>query len=269
MKQLFLILVCLILSGSAVAQDNTKTQMMFDKIERLEHDLILLQQRVYRTPSSSGIPLMGSTPAQPVSTGNPGVDELYSKLAAQEAVLAYLTAQLEKINFEMTLMNDRLNKINADVDMRSQTLNQKTEKTTTTTPASASKKQTAKEQYDAAYDLLKRGKYEAAEAQFQDFLKKYPKDKLAGNANYWLGETYYARGQMEQAAGIFAAGFTTYKDNSKAPDNLFKLGLTMKQLGKKEEACTAFANLAEAFPKADKTVKERAKEEVKKLSCPN
>lgn len=62
--------------------------MMFDKIERLEHDLILLQQRVYRTPSTSGIPLMGSTPAQPVSTGNPGIDELYSKLSAQEAVLA-------------------------------------------------------------------------------------------------------------------------------------------------------------------------------------
>jgi len=131
------------------------------------------------------------------------------------------------------------------------------------------KKQTPKEHYDTAYDLLKRGKYEAAEAQFQDFIKKYPKDKLAGNANYWLGETYYARGQMEQAAGIFADGVSTYKDNSKAPDNLFKLGLTMKQLGKKEEACTAFSNLAEAFPKADKTLKERAQEEVKKLSCPN
>jgi len=269
MKQILFIIMFLILNGSAVAQDNTKTQMMFDKIERLEKDLVLLQQRVYKTPSSSGIPLMGSTEAQPVSTGNPGIDELYSKLAAQETVLADLTAQLEKINFDMTLMNDRLNKINADVDMRFQTLKQEKENTKSKTAEPVAKKQTPKEHYDTAYDLLKRGKYEAAEAQFQDFIKKYPKDKLAGNANYWLGETYYARGQMEQAAGIFADGVSTYKDNSKAPDNLFKLGLTMKQLGKKEEACTAFSNLAEAFPKADKTLKERAQEEVKKLSCPN
>lgn len=124
MKQFIFLTLLIGLSCPLMAQDATKTQMMFDKIERLEHDLILLQQRVYRTPSTSGIPLMGSTPAQPVSTGNPGIDELYSKLSAQEAVLADLTDQLEKIKFDMTLMNDRLNKINADVDMRFQTLNQ-------------------------------------------------------------------------------------------------------------------------------------------------
>ena len=267
MKQFIFLTLLIGLSCPLMAQDATKTQMMFDKIERLEHDLILLQQRVYRTPSSSGIPLMGSSPQEPVSTGNPGIDELYSKLSAQEAVLADLTDQLEKIKFDMTLMNDRLNKINADVDMRFQELNKN--KTDSKISSPEPKNLTPKEQYEAAYDLLKRGKYEAAEAQFQDFLKKYPKDKLAGNANYWLRETYYARGQLEQAAGIFANGFTIYKENSKAPDNLFKLGLTMKQLNKEKEACTAFQNLAEAFPKADKTLKERAKEEVKKLSCQN
>ncbi len=268
MKQ-YIFLTALILWTAPVhaLEDNTKIQMMFDKIERMEHDLTLIQRRVYREPSSSGIPLMGSTPSTPVSTGNPGMDELYSKLAAQEAVLADLTAQIEKINFDMTLLSDRVNKINADVDMRFQQLNT-APKTTKIADKSTKEEQTPQALYDAAQNLLKRGKYEEAAAQLQSFLKAYPKDKLAGNANYWLGETYYARGQMEQAAGIFADGFTTYKDNSKAADNLFKLGLTMKQLNKKDEACTAFANLAEAFPKADKTLKERALAEVKKLSCP-
>lgn len=262
-KYFYLVALMFIASPAFALEDNTKMQIVFDKVERLEHDLVLLQRRVYKEPSS-GIPLMGSTPTAPVSTGNPGIDELYSKLSAQESVLADLTAQIEKIHFDMTLMNDRINKLNADVDLRFKELTPSTDKKTS---ATAPEKQTPQAHYDAAYDLLKRGKYEAAEAQFQDFIKKYPTDKLAGNANYWLGETYYARGQMEQAAGIFANGVSTYKTNSKAPDNLFKLGLTMKQLNKKDEACTAFTTLTDAFPKADKTLKERAEAEAKKLSC--
>ena len=98
-------------------------------------------------------------------------------------------------------------------------------------------------------------------------MKKYPKSDLVGNANYWLGETYYARGKFEQAVGIFADGFTKYKKNSKAPDNLLKLGLSMNKLGRKQDACTAFTSLSSEFPKAAQTLKNRAKAEAKKLSC--
>ena len=98
-------------------------------------------------------------------------------------------------------------------------------------------------------------------------MKEYPNSSLIGNANYWLGETYYARGLFEQAVGIFADGFTKYKKNSKAADNLLKLGLTMNKLNKKQEACTAFKSLATEFPKADNRLKDRAKAEAKKLQC--
>ena len=129
-------------------------------------------------------------------------------------------------------------------------------------------KQTPKEQYDAAYALLRKGDHVGAEKAFLAFIEAHSKHDLAGNANYWLGETYYARGQFEQAAPIFAEGFTTYKDNIKGPDNLLKLGLTMDKLGKKDEACMAFTSIDEEFPKAEQSIKDRAKEEAQKLACP-
>ena len=115
--------------------------------------------------------------------------------------------------------------------------------------------------------MLKQLKYEEAEEALQAFLKDYPEHELAGNAQYWLGETYYVRGQYEPAAVAFATGFKNYKNNTKAPDNLLKLGLSMQQLGKKKEACTAFKNLKTKFPKASDVLLSRAAKESDKLGC--
>ena len=68
-----------------------------------------------------------------------------------------------------------------------------------------------------------------------------PQDYLAGNAQYWMGETYYVRGRYQDAAVTFAEGYQKYPTNSKAPDNLLKLGMSLGQLGKKADACVAFA----------------------------
>ena len=106
-----------------------------------------------------------------------------------------------------------------------------------------------------------------AEQAFLKFMTDYPNSTYLGNANYWLGESYYARGQYAEAAGLFADGFTKYKDNTKAPDNMLKLGLTMKSLGKKSEACTAFKGLISEFPKANESLKKRASDEAKALKC--
>ena len=125
----------------------------------------------------------------------------------------------------------------------------------------------AKNAYNDAYNLLKQLKYDEAEEALQAFLKDYPEDELAGNAQYWLGETYYVRGQYESAAVAFATGFKKYEKNTKAADNLLKLGLSMQQLGKKKDACTAFKNLKTKFPNASDLLLSRAKKESDKLGC--
>jgi tol-pal system protein YbgF len=126
---------------------------------------------------------------------------------------------------------------------------------------------TAEEQYQYAFDLLRQANYDEAEKALHAFVEQHPKDFLAGNAQYWLGETYYVRGRYQDAAVAFAEGYQKYPSNSKAPDNLLKLGMALGQTGKKGDACVAFSELTKRFPGAPDNVKERLKQEKHRYSC--
>lgn len=267
-----IIYTCLFLMGSipSIAFADVKLEMMNDKIDRLEQDLNSLQRKVYQSPDTGS-----SKSNAPAPSGNAHLDDVYNRLTEQNNIIKDLTAKVEKLEFEQQQISERLNKMNADIDVRFNMLQNTppvaTPQTTTpdkkaATPTTA-KGGNAKDAYDKAYALLKKGDYAGAESAFTSFMRDHPKSDLAGNANYWLGETYYARGKYEQAVGVFADGFTKYKKNSKAADNLLKLGLTMNKLKKKNEACTAFKSLPSEFPKATKALKDRAQAEAKKLSC--
>lgn len=128
-------------------------------------------------------------------------------------------------------------------------------------------KKNAKTLYNEAFASIKKQDYKTAEKQFEAFLELYPKNDLAGNAQYWLGESYFARGQFDKAAVAFAEGFQKYRDSQKAPDNLFKLGLTMARMNKKEEACIAFKNFSTEYPKVSESMTKRLQKEMNKLSC--
>ncbi|MCB1521816.1 MAG: tol-pal system protein YbgF [Hyphomicrobiaceae bacterium] len=125
----------------------------------------------------------------------------------------------------------------------------------------------AKQDYETAYAYLLRQDYGAAEAAFEDFLKQYPSDALAGNAQYWLGETHFVRGAYKQAAGAFLKGYQTYGKSSKAPDSLLKLAMSLDRLGQKEAACSSFSELLTRFPDAGPHVTSRAGAERRRLAC--
>jgi tol-pal system protein YbgF len=126
---------------------------------------------------------------------------------------------------------------------------------------------TVEEQYQFAFDLLRQANYDEAEKALRTFVDQHPKDVLAGNAQYWLGETYYVRGRYQDAAIAFAEGFQKYPNNSKAPDNLLKLGMSLGQIGKKSEACVAFSELGKRFPSPPDNVRERLRQERHRYSC--
>lgn len=123
------------------------------------------------------------------------------------------------------------------------------------------------EQYNYAFGLLRQANYPAAEQSLRAFVQQHPNDPLAGNAQYWLGETYYVRQDYTNAAAVFAEGYQKYPKGGKAPDNLLKLGMALGQLGQKSDACRAFARLDRDFPGAPGNVKERAADEKKRLGC--
>lgn len=122
-------------------------------------------------------------------------------------------------------------------------------------------------QYDFAFSLLKQGNYDQAGQAFQEFLELYPQQELAGNAAYWLGESYYARKDYQKSAQIFAQGFKDYPSSTKAADNLLKLALSFANLGSTVEACTTLGILGQRFPKATPTILERMRSERQRLNC--
>jgi len=124
-----------------------------------------------------------------------------------------------------------------------------------------------KQLYETAYGYLLQQNYGAAEAAFGDFLQRYPNDALAGNAQYWLGESHFVRGQYKPAAGAFLKGYQNFAKSAKAPDSLLKLAISLDRLGQKDAACSSFAELNTRFPNAPPHVKSRAQQERQKAGC--
>lgn len=126
---------------------------------------------------------------------------------------------------------------------------------------------TPREQYAHGFGLLRKANYDEAEVAFKEFLRKNPDDPLADNARYWLGETYYARGEYALAAETFLDAYQKNKAGPKAPDALLKLGMSLGSLKKIPEACATYKELKTAVPNAPVSIKNRAQKERRKLGC--
>ncbi len=126
---------------------------------------------------------------------------------------------------------------------------------------------TAKENYDHAFGLLRQANFEEAELALTAFLDSYSGHPLAGNAKYWLGETFYVRGDYKRAAIAFAEGYQSYPESNKAPDSLLKLGMSLASLGNSADACGTFSELLSRYPDAAPTLIKRTRSESQKLGC--
>ena len=115
---------------------------------------------------------------------------------------------------------------------------------------------------------MRSGRYDDAEQAFKSFVLEHSNDRLAGNAQYWLGETHYVRASYEQAATAFLDGYQKYPNSPKAPDNLLKLGMTLHALGQRAEACVTLQELQSKFPSAVQPIRDRASREMRMLNCP-
>ena len=104
-----------------------------------------------------------------------------------------------------------------------------------------------------AVSFMKIGDYETAEFALREFIDKNKEHDLAGNAQYWYGETFRIRQLYSDAATAYLDGYQNYPKSSKAPDNLLKLGITMVQLGEKDQGCKMISGLKKEYPKASKS----------------
>ena len=130
-------------------------------------------------------------------------------------------------------------------------------------------KATAEKQYAFATSFLKNGDYPTAERAFREFVLTNPEHDLAGNAQYWYAETFRIRQLYTDAASAYLEGYQKYPKGEKAPINLLKLGVSMVQIGEKDQGCKMINGVEKQYPEANQSVIQKAKYESQKFECNN
>lgn len=255
------------------------------EVEALREDVTVLQREAYRAKNDNAL--------APGSSADAAI-----KIGDLDENVRQLNGRIDELDYKIKTLDERLTMINRDIDVRIKMLEGAPLSSAVAggTGVSAPKEKfgvpvakdapksivgdkvaaddlpdiktkSAAELYQSGLDALKTNNYTDAERYFDSVLRRFPKDKLAANAQYWLGEVYYGRKEYKQAAKAFGDGLKNYKDGAKGADSLLKLGMTFAMMDDAKSACTAFTSLKSEFPKASEEIKIRAAQEASKLSC--
>ena len=280
----------------ASAQTRNEFRALLQRVEGLEKDLQALRRGGAPTRASAGPTANSSLEAL--------VERQETMGAELDRQVREVTDTVERIRFEVSNLSRRMDKLVRDVDRRLSDL-ETTVSTLRESPAAASDtgvtdegqpasttdngtaavaaspadgatsaaaagtlpQGTPIEQYGRAQNLLKQLKFAEAERALREFVDAHPDHELADNSRYWLGETFYVRKDYENAARIFLEGYQANKKGRKAPDNLLKLGLSLRKLGQEEDACATLRELIDGYKLAAKSVTNRARAELNDLGC--
>jgi len=186
-----------------------------------------------------------------------------------------MNGQLEQANFKVGNLTRQLETMQKDYEFRFAELERSGGGTggmpaigSVSVPATAAPLPggTPQQQYYYAYGLVSNAQYQQAEISFHEFLNAHPEDELAGNAQYWLGQTYYARGNYSDATRTFLEGMSKYPGSVKAPAYLLKVGMSLNLLGEKAEACEVYRELNARYPDSSENTRMRPAEE-RKAGC--
>ncbi len=271
----------------AMAQSSSWGSEQFEnRLQRLERDVKTMERTVYRGETPPSTPNI--TSEAPLNA-----PQIEIRLSQVEDDMRELRGKLETLEFNhnqlneaITRLQDSLKQIDGVIKQQQSSMQGPIEGITSPpTPLSPSMEgdsvytldvaipdqliaSSPLEAYNDAFTKLKAGQFAEAQTAFEAFLAAYPNDTLAGNAQYWLGETFYVRRQFREAATAFVVGYQKYPDGNKAPDNLLKLALSLKELGQTTEACQSLQQLKTSFPRLAPSIQRRADEEMSALKCP-
>ena len=223
--------------------------------------------------------------ALPTAAAAQRMDPVYieDRLNQLQQSITMLTGQLEQLQYRNQQLQQQMEKMQADYEYRLEQMEKgggrtgappprpNTQAAAPPPPSAAAPPAAAgagaDQLYNEAFKKLQDGDYAGAERGFKAFLQSNPKHTLAGNAQYWLGETYYARRDYQNAMTAFAEGYKAYRASPKGPDNLLKLGVTLAVLGRKPDACAVFAKFNQDYPRATDLQKRRVEQERQKNGC--
>ena len=188
---------------------------------------------------------------------NESLVQLTQQVAALERQNAELQGRLESIEHGSVTTADRQRQLYADLDARIQDLesNQQARPSVgvmeggTLSPGQLPVPGGSdRDNYQAAFELLKEQRYEPAAMAFQQFLVTFPDSELADNAQYWLAESYYVTQKFEDALSAFQVVLNNYPRSRKVPDALLKMGYCNYELKQFGSARDALAQVQADYP---------------------
>lgn len=271
-------------SSASFSQRNSDDQMdaLNARIDWLEQSLIELQSA---EGNYGGSPL--DTAGTYGADEDPAITRVLTRLDDLENQIRSLTNQLEQTTFRIEQANRDLQSLSKDAEFRLRALEQgggvadqgMPPVRAAPMPQSTPEEQSLgtipvdpvtgnyQEDYDGALSHLRRGEHENAEKALRLFLDNHSDSDLAGNAQYWLGESYYVREMWRPAAQSFLICVQKYKSGLKAPDCMLKLGMSLGAMGEKAKACKTFSEISRRFPDASQTIQQRARSERQRSGC--
>ncbi len=197
----------------------------------------------------------GGAPASPSPTREVMAD-LLQQIDSLQTEVRNLRGKIEVQDNEIERLKARQRELFSDIDKRVSDLEHRGAAPAAASEAApvaatvAASAPTAQEQqdYDAAFNLLKQGSYDRASKAFKDFIAKYPQSSLRGNAQYWLGQTYYVTRNFRQAREEFGKIGKDNVDADKAADALLKIGYSSYELHDWAKARDALGQVSARYP---------------------
>lgn len=283
-------------SGAAFAQSDSA------RIDRLERDMQIMQQQMGR-----GGPAPAAPSAAPVGGGGSNaLVQMEMRVSAIESQMREMNGRIEELGIKLNQMEKALDKKLSDAEFRLKMLEdgQRTagegkapaaaagtapgvppgtkpiapmappsgSQQASAAPAASSAPMllppgTPDEQFKFAFDFLKQNDYAQGEKAMRAFADAHPNHPLTGNALFWLGQMYFVSKDYTKSAVSFAQSYEKFPDGTKAPESLQKLGVSLAQLNKKDEACTAFKQFQTQYPTAPVATKQSVQAESVRLGC--
>lgn len=289
MRRLLVAVSLIAIAAPALAQSGAA---LMDRLSRLERDVNFLQRQVY-----AGGPPTGDPNALPLD--NAGAAAIQVRLTQIDEEMRQLRGQIEQAAHQSREALEAQKRLAEDVNYRLQALEQAQaqaavaaagetanapaapteEPSAPTEPAGYKPTRAAKTSptgadfpnsnahYNHAFKLLNSKHYSEAATSFDAFVRSYPNDPLVSNAYYWLGESYYARGDYTRAAEGFRKGFEANPQGQKAPDNLLKLAMSLENIKRTNEACIVLNQIVNKYGDRAPRTRQRAEAERSRMQC--
>ena len=282
-------------SGAVFAQSDSA------RLDRLERDMQILQQQIGR-----GGPAPAAPSGAPAGGGSNALVQMEMRVSAMETQMRELNGRIEELGIKLNQMEKALDRKLSDAEFRLKTLEDSQRNAAegkapgaaagaapgvppgtkpiapmapppgsqqaNAAPAASSAPMllppgTPDEQFKFAFDFLKQNDYTQGEKAMRAFADAHPNHPLTGNALFWLGQMYFVNKDYTKSAVSFAQSYEKFPDGSKAPESLQKLGVSLAQLNKKDEACTAFKQFQTQYPTAPVATKQSVQAESVRLGC--